>query len=288
MADPPPDHAHATTREAEKHYVSIAGTERWERVKPFSTPGYDDVAQSAHLIHDFAVALACLRPRPGERVLDVGAGSCWVSEWLRRLNVCTISIDLSEEMLRIGRQRLGSAAWIIAGDFEQLPLANSTVDKAICLNAFHHVPDGGAALRELFRVLRPGGEAFFSEPGEGHSDAPSSATAVQQHGVQERDVLVSQFTADCGAAGFINVRLKPLVGLVSDFDIPAERWTQWERLADSRRPRRALAKIVRGCLEIFGLGKQGPLFEEALGMELTRVLRQTIQHHPMVVVSKPR
>src|SRR5690349_1651908 len=41
--------------EREKHYMERAGTERWERVKPFSTPGHDDVAQAAQLVHDFGM-----------------------------------------------------------------------------------------------------------------------------------------------------------------------------------------------------------------------------------------
>jgi tocopherol O-methyltransferase len=80
-----------------------------------------------------------------------------VSEWLRRYNVETVTIDIATNMLGVARTRLGPEAWLVAGDMEQLPLATGSVDHAICLNALHHVPDTVAALRETWRVLRPGG-----------------------------------------------------------------------------------------------------------------------------------
>ncbi len=61
------DEVRRRAHDHEKHYVTRAGTERWERVKPFSTPGHDDVAHASQLVHDFGVALAVLEPKPGER-----------------------------------------------------------------------------------------------------------------------------------------------------------------------------------------------------------------------------
>ena len=126
----------ADSKHAEQAYLERARTERWEHVKPFSSPGYDDVEEGARLIHDFAVALLCLEPKPGEHVLDLGAGSCWVSEWLRRFNVETVSVDIALDMLRVGQSRLGSDARVVVGDLEALPLATESVDKAVVSTLF--------------------------------------------------------------------------------------------------------------------------------------------------------
>ena len=236
------------SKQAEKAYLARAGTDRWERVKPFSSPGHDDVLEGARLIHDFAVALLCLEPKPGERVLDLGAGEFWVSEWLRRFNVETVSVDIAVDMLRVGRDRLGDRAWLVAGDMEQLPLADASVDKAVCLNAFHHVPDGAAALAEIHRVLRPCGRVLLSEPGRGHANAATSVEAVGEWGVQERDVIASALVDACAQAGFARVTLKPLAftrPLVRDRSGPLGPLAALRGLATAAARRRS--DLARGC-----------------------------------------
>ena len=133
--------------------------------------------------------LQVLQPRPGQRVLDLGAGSCWVSEWLQRLNVETVSVDLSEPLLRVGLARLRPGSLVVAGDLEELPLGDASCDLAVCLNALHHVPDRARAIASVRRVLKPGGSVFFSEPGEGHAAAATSLAAVGTSGVREEEIL---------------------------------------------------------------------------------------------------
>ena len=66
-------------------------------------------------------------------------------------------------------------------------------------------------------------------------------------------------------------------------DLRLDEWAAWQRLARRRRPLRALQKIGRGALEIFGLQKHRLLFEEALTMRVVRVLRGLIEEHPIIV-----
>jgi cyclopropane fatty-acyl-phospholipid synthase-like methyltransferase len=267
--------------------MARAGTERWERVKPFSTPGYDDVAEAARLMHDFSVLLEVLQPRPGQRALDLGAGSCWVSEWLQRLNVETISVDISERMLRVGIARLRPGSLVVAGDLEELPLGDACCDLAVCLNALHHVPDRGRALASVYRVLKPGGAVFLSEPGEGHADAASSRAAVGAFGVQEQEVLPGDLLEACDVAGFVEARLVPFAHVVPHFQVTGAQWRHWDRLARQLRPRRALTRMLRAALELAGIGKSGPMFEEAIGTELVRLAHAASVHHPIVVARRP-
>lgn len=282
MKPTPPD-----TKRAEREYLARAGTERWERSKPFSTPGHDDVAMAAQLIHDFSVMLECLQPRPGDRVLDLAAGGCWCSEWLQRLNVETVSVDISLDMVRVGRARLPRLPSVVVGDLESLPFRDASVDKAFCLNAFHHVPDAPKALASIYRVLRPGGQVLFSEPGRGHADADTSHHAEQDWGVLEQEILAGPFLEACAAAGFVDVRLKPLAYVVPWYEVDAGKWRLWDRAAARKRPLRAAMKMGRAILEGLGLAKAGAGFHDALGTELLRIVGGAIDNHPIVVARRP-
>ena len=115
------------------------------------------------------LACALLAPRPDDLVLDFAAGTCWATEFLARVGIRTVSIDLSLEMMRRGRARLAAdkrlvfrrdAAFVTARG-QSLPFANETFDGIFCLNALHHLPSYEAALREMYRVLKPGGARSF-------------------------------------------------------------------------------------------------------------------------------
>jgi len=242
--------------------------------------------ESAHLLHDFSAAMLTLRPSPDDLILDLGAGAGWCSDLLGRLNRTSIAVDLSLDMLRAGRGRPGVPIRAVAGDMEALPFRSGTFDKALCFSALHHVPNMARAVGEIARVLAPDGVALFSEPGEGHGEAAVSAIATRDFGVLEQDVIVETFIRDCHDAGFEDVRVKPLAYTIPAYDLTLDQWQSWMRLAESTRPRRALAKMGLAIMELFGLGKQGALFEDTFAVSLVRTLRQVVRHHPIVVASK--
>jgi SAM-dependent methyltransferase len=277
----------ADTKQAEKEYLSRTGSSEWERVKPFSHAGADTLVESARLLQDFAAAMLTLQPAPADLILDLGAGGCWCSDLLRRLNRRSVAVDISWEMLRAGRSRpAGSGLVAAAGDMERLPFRSGAFDKAVCLNALHHVPDMRAAVREIARVLNQDGVALFSEPGKGHAAAPVAAAAVRDFGVLEQEVLIPELFTACREAGFRDVRLKPMSYSLPEFDLSLPEWHAWSRAAASKRPLRALGKMRRAIAEFFGFGKEGPLFEEAFGITVVRVLRGAMEAHPVVVAAK--
>jgi len=276
----------ADTKHAEKHYLKRTGSDVWERTKPFSPRGADTLEDSAHILHDFAAAMLTLKPSPDDLILDLGAGACWCSDLLGRLNRSSIAVDISHDMLAAGRARPGTSIRAVAGDMESLPFTSGVFQQAICMSAIHHVPNIPAAVREIARVLDSDGVALFSEPGRGHADAPVATAAMRDFGVLEQEILIGDFARACHDAGFADVRVKPLAYTVPGFDVTLDAWEDWTRLAASKRPQRALAKIGRALTELVGLGKRGALFEDTLALSLVRTLRPIIERHPVIVASK--
>ena len=109
-------------------------------------------------------ALLALLPREW-KVADLGCGTGNASELLAPLVQHVFAVDQSMPMLKAARKRLAAHDNIsfVCGTMEQLPLETGAVDAAVSVLVFHHVSDPLAALREVKRVLRPGGTAMICD-----------------------------------------------------------------------------------------------------------------------------
>jgi demethylmenaquinone methyltransferase / 2-methoxy-6-polyprenyl-1,4-benzoquinol methylase len=103
----------------------------------------------------------CLELGPGDRVLDLAAGTGVSTAELRRSGASAIACDFSLGMLRAGRRRRGVT--FVAGDAMQLPFADGRFDAATISFGLRNVTDPRAALREMARVVRPGGRLVVCE-----------------------------------------------------------------------------------------------------------------------------
>lgn len=108
-------------RAAERRHVKLMENTEGLPAKPFLGGTSLDVDRALTEIAIFSAMVNCLPGGPGSLVLDMGAGPCWVSEWLQRLRYRTLSLDLAEDMLAIGRSRLARGSWLCAGDMAALP-----------------------------------------------------------------------------------------------------------------------------------------------------------------------
>ncbi|HEX6326578.1 MAG TPA: demethylmenaquinone methyltransferase [Jiangellaceae bacterium] len=100
--------------------------------------------------------------RPGERVLDLAAGTGTSSAPFAAAGAVVVPCDFSLGMLRQGRRRRPELPFV-AGDAMRLPFADRTFDAVTMSFGLRNVNDPEAALGEMLRVTRPGGRLVLCE-----------------------------------------------------------------------------------------------------------------------------
>jgi demethylmenaquinone methyltransferase / 2-methoxy-6-polyprenyl-1,4-benzoquinol methylase len=114
-------------------------------------------------------------PRPGQRILDVATGTGMVAyELIHRAGCEVTALDQSEQMLagaraRFSRERsLADRVTFVQGEAEHLPFADGQFDALTFTYLLRYVDDRSATMRELARVVKPGGRigmVEFAVPG---------------------------------------------------------------------------------------------------------------------------
>lgn len=111
-----------------------------------------------------------LDPRPGERILEIGPGlgahATAIAQWVGRTGTAEI-LDVQQEFLdhtmRAAARRGIENINATCGDAATLPYADGSIDAAVLIACLGEFPDEAGALRELVRVLRPGGRLVVGE-----------------------------------------------------------------------------------------------------------------------------
>ena len=171
--------------------------------------------EAPQLLSCFAQILAGVRVVPGMRVLDFGAGTGWTSRFLTQMGCEVIVCDVSPTALDIARRLFerqpvsGSqpVPTFLRFDGRRIDLADESVDRVICIDAFHHVPNPADVLHELGRVLRQGGIAAFQEPGPNHSKSAQSQFEMKNFTVIENDIRMRDISTWADRAGFTQLEL---------------------------------------------------------------------------------
>ena len=104
-------------------------------------------------------------PADGGHVLDVATGTGLVAEQLLRAGHRVTGLDQSAEMLALARQRFGDEVELVEASAETLPFADTSFDHLTFTYLLRYVDDPAAVLRELARVVRPGGTIAMLEFG---------------------------------------------------------------------------------------------------------------------------
>jgi SAM-dependent methyltransferase len=137
--------------------------------------------------------------QPGERVLDIGAGFGRHSFESGRRGATVIAFDMAQPELQSVRDTFGAMqeagevtasayAGGVRGDATRLPFPDATFDRIIASEVMEHIDDDAGAMRELARVLKPGGVLAVTVPAFGPervcwalSDDYHAPTAVGGH-----------------------------------------------------------------------------------------------------------
>jgi SAM-dependent methyltransferase len=106
-----------------------------------------------------ARAVESLKPRPEERIVDVGFGGGYALDRIRErvAPARPVGIEISVPMIEAGRERWREAVELHRADVTAMPLADAAADGILSVNTIYFWPDPGAALKEIRRVLKPGG-----------------------------------------------------------------------------------------------------------------------------------
>lgn len=133
--------------------MSVAERHRWGSAPEFVGPRHE---LRERLLLDLFLAAG-----PGRRILNAGAGQGTFSQLLEERGFEVVSSDASADCVGHLRRLRGSA---VQASLDALPFADATFDAAVLGEVLEHVEDDRAGLREVARVLRPGGLVAISVP----------------------------------------------------------------------------------------------------------------------------
>lgn len=194
---------------------------------------------------DLDTLLAWGRARRPARVLDIATGAGHTALAFAAIARSVVAFDLTEPMLRVARDfirgRGAANVAFAAGDVEALPFGEGAFDAVTCRIAPHHFADVPAAVRQVHRVLRPGG-SFLVQDILGHDDAETHAFITEVEKRRDpshvRAYRAAEWKAFLRAAG-LTVMDEALVRKVRVWD----DWTG--RMRMSAGARRELEAFVR-------------------------------------------
>ena len=139
--------------------------------KQRSRARFDEMAASygAHLAGKHAATLYGRVVKAVDEVhpsalLDVGCGNGNLLALLGNSERSLAGADLSPEMIKHARKKLGESVDLEVTDSESLPWNSSNFDAITCTDSFHHYPNPEKVLLEMRRVLNPGGHIVIADP----------------------------------------------------------------------------------------------------------------------------
>jgi 2-polyprenyl-3-methyl-5-hydroxy-6-metoxy-1,4-benzoquinol methylase len=157
-------------------------------------------------------AVMAVLPPPPARLLDVGCGTGWTSAFFARRGYEVVGADIAADMIECAnelrdREGLDNLSFVVS-DYEDSRF-DAEFDCAVFYDALHHAVDEVAALRMVYRALKPGGTCVTSEPGDGHAQHPVSLEAMRKYNVTERDMPPRTIIAAGRQVGFRQFRVYP-------------------------------------------------------------------------------
>jgi len=197
------------TKQAEREYLAKIGEAGAYHSlgKPFSN---EDCGLT---LCSIGAVMALMPPVPA-KVLDLGCGGGWTSVFFAKRGYDVVGQDIAPDMIDLANRNsvinsVQHKTNFVLGDYETLEFSES-FDCAVFFDSLHHADEPHLAIACAYRSLKPGGTLITHEPGEGHSTAPWSIQAMEEFGVNERDMPPHLIADHARAAGFRQIRVFPM------------------------------------------------------------------------------
>jgi L-amino acid N-acyltransferase YncA/2-polyprenyl-3-methyl-5-hydroxy-6-metoxy-1,4-benzoquinol methylase len=170
---------------------------------------------------DRVLSLGCGNPlrvadlRPGETVLDLGSGAgldLLLSAGRVGPAGRVVGLDMTPEMVELARRNTAAAgnAEVLLGHIEQIPLPDCSVDVVVSNCVLNLSADKAAVVREIARVLRPGGRLGVSDLlADDDADPAGVAAAAASIGSGVRPLAAAEYRRLLAVAGLVDVRIEP-------------------------------------------------------------------------------
>ncbi len=146
---------------------------------------------------------------PGHRVLDFGCGTGTLSLMVKARHplATVVGVDVDRDVLALARDKSARAGLDVRWDLydgARLPYPDGDFDRVLTSLVVHHIADKSPVLRELLRVLRPGGELHVLDigpPRSAYARAVSSVHVMLEHSSENVRGLLGAMLADAGFTG---------------------------------------------------------------------------------------
>ncbi|HUK31076.1 MAG TPA: methyltransferase domain-containing protein [Candidatus Acidoferrum sp.] len=190
--------------------------------------------------------LAKMALRADENVLDVGCGAGWLVRLIARevTEGRIVGMDISDEMVRHARRVCADVenALFIVGAAEEIPWEPNFFTRAVSVESSYYWPDPAHALREIFRVLREGGEAWILI--NYYRDNPYCHQWGALLSIPAKLLSAEEWAALFRDAGFFDVAHERIVDPTPAPEVYTGRW--FRDAAELAAFRREGALLVRG------------------------------------------
>jgi SAM-dependent methyltransferase len=168
----------------------------------YREPGYFSNVRGSVAAFDFL--LAHLDPRPGQRLLDLGADLTWSTAHMARLGLQCTAVDINHHLSagRLFAEHYGVDYGLIRADMSRASFREAAFDVVLAINALHHASDLQEVAANIGSILRPGGRLAFIEPYCANDEDRRRFGAAQiEAGINEHTYLLQEWHQAFTCAG---------------------------------------------------------------------------------------
>jgi ubiquinone/menaquinone biosynthesis C-methylase UbiE len=228
--------------------MKISKTKKIDLFSNFNKEPFNSTRDFSRLLNDFSILISQVNLDYNHAVLDFGAGSCWLSEYLVKMGFNTVSFDIHDDLytninnIILSDRRINTDLFHYQqGDAHQMPFEDNTFSNIFCFDTLHHMKDFDIVLSEMHRILTNGGKALFAEPGARHAESKETIefiTTFKKNEPEwiERSIFLEEIDLISKKAGFIDgLTIIPMQHTLNLYKCNLETWTNFRNNQNNER-----------------------------------------------------